>query len=573
MLLQLKEPSSGVSSGAVQGVIEKPLSYAIGIDLGTTHSVVAVAYAHDNVDVLPIDGHALVPSCVAYDGNCVYGGAEAVCKMGAFSSFKRFMDTPATCLRGDKTAVELSAALLKKLRFDAEQILEMPISKAVITVPAYFDDTARQATKDAAILAGIDVLRLVSEPTAAALAYGLDEQNEGVFAIYDLGGGTFDLSILKMTKGVFQVLATGGDTHLGGDDIDEAVCAFWQKTDEASRQKARAAKEALSQTDMWQMDDVCLTREQLITLAKPFIERTLEIARRVLADAQLTISMIDGVVMVGGSTRMPLAQSLVEAYFGKAPLTNLDPDQVVARGAALQAFMLTEGQGTLLLDVTPLSLGVETMGGLVERIIPRNTAIPTRIRQEFTTYENNQTAIEFHVVQGERELSQDCRSLARFTLSGIPAMPAGVARIAVTYQLDADGLLSIEAVEQQTGKKQTIVVKPSYGLSEEQLRSMIYESHAHGQDDMEKRLLIETKVDARRFLRYCQTARDEDGHLLSEAELGLIQQLSAALEAALEYDDRAELKRLIEQLKDATSPFAVARINEALRKKLVGNVV
>ncbi len=569
MLLQLNEPSSGKTNA----ILEKSLLCAIGIDLGTTHSVIAVAHSHDKVEVLLIDDDALVPSCVAYEDDCVYTGAEAFSKLTVFSSFKRFMDAPAICLRGEKTPIELSAALLQKIRISAEKHLGTFISKAVITVPAYFDDTARQATKDAAALAGIEVLRLLSEPTAAALAYGLDEKNEGVFAIYDLGGGTFDISILKMTKGVFQVLATGGDTHLGGDDIDDAICAFWQKTDELSRRKARTAKEALSQTDVWQIDDVHLNREQLTILAKPFIERTIDIAGRVLADAQMSVPMIDGVVMVGGATRMPLVQAMVESYFGKVPLTNLDPDQVVARGAALQAFMLTEGQGTLLLDVTPLSLGVETMGGLVERIIPRNTAIPTRIRQEFTTYENNQTAIEFHVVQGERELSQDCRSLARFTLSGIPTMPAGVARVAVTYQLDADGLLSIEAVEQQTGQKQTIVVRPSYGLSEEQLRSMIYESHAHGQDDMEKRLLIETKVDARRFLRYCQTAYEEDGHLLNETDFCLIQRLSAELETALDYNDRVELKRLIEHLKDATSTFAVARINEALRKKLVGNVV
>ncbi len=569
MLLQLNEPSSGKTNA----ILEKSLLCAIGIDLGTTHSVIAVAHSHDKVEVLLIDDDALVPSCVAYEDDCVYTGAEAFSKLTVFSSFKRFMDAPAICLRGEKTPIELSAALLQKIRISAEKHLGTFISKAVITVPAYFDDTARQATKDAAALAGIEVLRLLSEPTAAALAYGLDEKNEGVFAIYDLGGGTFDISILKMTKGVFQVLATGGDTHLGGDDIDDAICAFWQKTDELSRRKARTAKEALSQTDVWQIDDVHLNREQLTILAKPFIERTIDIAGRVLADAQMSVPMIDGVVMVGGATRMPLVQAMVESYFGKVPLTNLDPDQVVARGAALQAFMLTEGQGTLLLDVTPLSLGVETMGGLVERIIPRNTAIPTRIRQEFTTYENNQTAIEFHVVQGERELSQDCRSLARFTLSGIPTMPAGVARVAVTYQLDADGLLSIEAVEQQTGQKQTSVVRPRYGLSEEQLRSMIYESHAHGQDDMEKRLLIETKVDARRFLRYCQTAYEEDGHLLNETDFCLIQRLSAELETALDYNDRVELKRLIEHLKDATSTFAVARINEALRKKLVGNVV
>lgn len=573
MLLQLTEPSK-----IENNISAESLSYAIGIDLGTTHSVVAVARSETEIEVLTIDDSALVPSAVAYDENGSIVGANAVGISGAFTSFKRLMDKPAAVIREDKSPIILSAEVLKKLRLDAEFILKKPVTKAVITVPAYFDDTARQATKDAANLAGIEVLRLLSEPTSAALAYGLDQQAlsqhiEGIYAIYDLGGGTFDLSLLKMTKGVFEVLATGGDTHLGGDDIDEAIVKHWKKSGEHYIKMARIAKESLSTAVSWNNADVQLTRDELEILAKPILDKTIAVAKRVMHDAKLMPAVIQGVVLVGGATRMPLVRAIAADIFKQKPLTNLDPDQVVARGAALQAYMLTQGQGTLLLDVTPLSLGLEMMGGLVEKIISRNTPIPTRVSQEFTTYENNQTAIEFHIVQGERELSKDCRSLARFTLTDIPAKPAGVARVLVTFQLDADGLLSVEAFETTTQKKQTIVVKPSYGLSEEKLRCMLFESHANGLEDMKMRQLIETKVDAERLLRYCQSAIAEDGYLLAERELESLHAILSDVNNVLNTDNRELIGMQIDRLKQATAQFAAARMNVAIQKKLVGNKI
>ena len=573
MLLQLTEPVK-----QERNVSTEPLSYAIGIDLGTTHSVVAVAHSPTEIDVLTVDGSALVPSIVAYVNDIPVVGNEAARIPGALASFKRKMDNPATVIRDDKSPVLLSAEVLKKLRNEAEAILKKPVTKAVITVPAYFDDTARQATKDAASLAGIEVLRLLSEPTAAALAYGLDQQAlnqqiDGIYVIYDLGGGTFDLSVLKMTKGVFQVLATGGDTQLGGDDIDNAIVNHWKKSGEQYAKLARTAKEALSTEALWKQDDLQLTRTELEALCRPILDKTISVAERVMNDAGLSKDALHGVVLVGGATRMPLVQAVVADIFKQTPLTNLDPDQVVARGAALQAYMLTQGQGTLLLDVTPLSLGIEMMGGLVEKIIPRNTAIPTRVSQEFTTYENNQTAIEFHIVQGERELVADCRSLARFTLTDIPPKPAGVARVAVTFQLDADGLLSVEAFEVTTQKKQTITVKPSYGLSEEELRCMLFESHANGLEDMTKRQLIEAKVDANCLLRYCQSALEEDSQLLDEGELGAITVILSDLKTVTLSDNREEIVAHIERLKLATASFAAARMNAAIQKKLVGNKI
>ncbi|MES2252304.1 MAG: Fe-S protein assembly chaperone HscA [Pseudomonadota bacterium] len=554
------------------------MSYAIGIDLGTTHSVVSIAHSQTEVNVLVIDGSPLVPSVIAYVDGTPLVGTKATTLPGGFSSFKRFMTNPAAFIRDDKSPIILSAELLRKLRSDAEIILKKPVTKAVITVPAYFDDTARQATKDAASLAGIEVLRLLNEPTAAALAYGLDQQalkqqTEGIYAIYDLGGGTFDISLLKMTRGVFQVLATGGDVHLGGDDIDDAIVNHWKKTGTHYTKMARTAKEALSTNDSWSYEDVQLTRVELELLSKPIIEKTIVVVEGVLNDAKLSVEAIQGVVLVGGATRMPLVQSLVSTIFKQTPLTNLDPDQVVSRGAALQAFMLTQGQGTLLLDVTPLSLGIETMGGLVEKLIPRNTAIPTCVSQEFTTYENNQTALKCHIVQGERELVADCRSLAQFTLEGIPPMPAGVARISVTFQLDADGLLSVEAFESTTQKKQTIMVKPSYGLSEEELRCMLCQSQMHGLEDMQKRLLIEAKVDAERLLRYCQSAIEVDGHLLNEDELASIVIILSTMENVLQTDNKELIREQSEALKQATSVFAAIRMNHAIQKKLIGNKI
>ena len=493
MLLQIQEPNTSF-------IPNQPLGLVVGIDLGTTHTV--VAYVEGDIPkTLNLGRGYLLPSVVTYqaDGQTVIGINEEDYneQTVTFLSFKRHMENPSFKIKELKTPVELSGKILQYVKETAEKILNCPIQKAVITVPAYFDDTARQATKDAAHLAGLKVLRLINEPTAAALSYGLDYGVEGVYAIYDFGGGTFDVSLLKMTKGVFQVLATAGDTQLGGDDIDQAIVAYWQaKSGVGSLKLARQAKETLLTQPTWGADDqnLTLTQNELDQLTKPFIDKTLSICHQALTDANLSVKDIKRVVLVGGSTRLQAVRQAVEGFFEKVPLTNLDPDQVVALGAALQAHALTQGSDTLLLDVTPLSLGLETMGGLVEKIIPRNTPIPALASQEFTTYQSGQTAMKVHVIQGERELAQDCRSLAEFILEGIPPLEAGVARIELTFSLDVDGLLTVKAQEKTTGIYQTVIVKPSYGLTLQDLETMLQQSFLCGTEDMQKRLAIESQL-------------------------------------------------------------------------------
>lgn len=621
-LIQIQEPGAEPVAEAA----DRPV--AVGIDLGTTNSVVAVG-TEDSAEVIRDDnGEALVPSVVAYaaDGSTVVGELARRLMLDrpdvVVGSIKRLMgrgigdikalagvlpydvDPPGEQASGmvritvaghRLTPVEVSAEILKALRDRAEQHLGRRVGQAVVTVPAYFDDAARTATKDAARLAGLEVLRLVNEPTAAALAYGLDQGAEGLYAVYDLGGGTFDVSLLRMEKGVFQVLATGGDSALGGDDFDHAIAeAFLAERKQRLGEErlstgevkmalmsARLAKECLSTqaTGSWVIDagdsqtSHTLSRDQLEALIEPFAARTIRICEGVLADAQVSPQQIKGVVLVGGSTRVPLVRRTVAAFFGTEPLAHIDPDEVVAVGAALQAKALTVGSETLLLDVTPLSLGIETMGGLVEKIIPRNTPIPVAKAQEFTTYQDGQTAMAIHVLQGEREMADQCRSLARFELHGIPPMTAGAARIRVTFAVDADGLLTVAAAEQTTGTAQQVAVKPSYGLSEAEMASMLYESMAHAKDDMARRLLAEARVEARRVLLAVASAIEADGDLLEDGEGGRIGAVMAALAEAIEGEDRDAIGHRVEDLEKVTRAFAERRMDRGIRQALQGRGV
>ncbi|HYM31054.1 MAG TPA: Fe-S protein assembly chaperone HscA, partial [Candidatus Cybelea sp.] len=486
------------------------------------------------------------------------------------------------------TPVEISADILRALKSRAEHALGREIARAVVTVPAYFDDAARTATKDAARLAGLEVLRLVNEPTAAALAYGLDKAAEGLYAIYDLGGGTFDVSILKLEKGVFQVLATGGDHKLGGDDFDNAIVSdvlaeargarLGMAALKQAQALARDAKEWLSTHDdgAWEFEvggrtiRYRLTRAHLEALIAPLIDRTIVTARGVLDDARMAAGEIKGVVLVGGSTRIPLVRRRVAEVFGKQPLADIDPDEVVALGAALQAEALTAGSDTLLLDVTPLSLGIETMGGLVEKVIPRNTPIPAARAQEFTTYQDGQSAMLIHVVQGEREMAPQNRSLARFELTGIPPMTAGAARIRVTFAVDADGLLMVDAEERTTGVRQAVEVKPSYGLTEDEMVRMLRESLEHGREDMETRLLTEARVEARRVLLALNAALRADGDLLSAAERAEIELVMTQVEHAIAGEDRDAINEAVEDLDKATQDFAGRRMDRGITAALRG---
>ncbi len=595
---------------------------AVGIDLGTTHSLVA-AVRHGVAECLPdAQGRVILPSAVRYlAGNQRKIGHDALAEAAidpanTIVSVKRFMgrgladiahraklpydfiDAPGMVqlhtIGGVKSPVEVSAEILATLRYRAEDTFDDELFGAVITVPAYFDDAQRQATKDAATLAGMNVLRLINEPTAAAIAYGLQNSSEGLYAVYDLGGGTFDVSLLQLSKGVFEVVATGGDSALGGDDFDGAIADWALSTAGLSARNAqdkravlvaaRAAKEKLSSADHAHVAcplsegelAVRLTRAHFDTLAAPLVAQTVTALRKVLRDAKAAVADVQGVVMVGGSTRMPCVQAAVGAFFGKAPLTNLNPDEVVALGAAIQANALAGNAGAeelLLLDVIPLSLGLETMGGLVERIIPRNSTIPTSRAQDFTTFKDGQTAMVIHVVQGERELVSDCRSLARFELRGMPALVAGAARIRVSFQVDADGLLSVSAREEGSGVEAAVTVKPSYGLSDEDVARMLTESFSSADSDMEARSLAESRVEAERMLLATRSALKADGDLLSEDDHQAIEAQLTALQAVREGDDHHAIDAAVEALAQRTEAFAAERMNRGIRQALAGRRV
>jgi molecular chaperone HscA len=612
-LLQIAEP--GKSAAPHQHRL------AVGIDLGTTHSLVATVQSGANRVIVDECGQALLPSVVRYHADAtVTVGINARARQSedphnTIVSVKRLMgrgfdDLTETARRpyrftatpgmvrldtvaGARTPVEVSAEILKSLRARAERALGGELVGAVITVPAYFDDAQRQATKDAARLAGINVLRLLNEPTAAAVAYGLDHAAEGVFAIYDLGGGTFDISILRLSRGVFEVLATNGDSALGGDDFDQCIVEWLlAQTNSATPDartarrllaEARTAKEALTTQAQVELvvpgtngtaQTLRLTRATFDEITHELVQKTLQPVRKALRDAGLKATDIDGTVLVGGSTRMPAVQAAVAAFFGKPPRTDLDPDQVVALGASIQADALAGNRSDewLLLDVIPLSLGLETLGGLTEKIIPRNSPIPAARAQDFTTYKDGQTALLVHVLQGERETVEHCRSLARFELRGIPPMVAGAARVRVTFQVDADGLLTVSARESRTGVETAVTVKPSYGLNDDDIARMLADSQRHAQEDSESRALREQRVDGQQLLDVTQAALAADGaRLLDTGERAAIEQAMETLRAALSGSERMVLRAATEALNRVSSEFAARRMDSAVRAALTGH--
>ncbi|SAQ31491.1 Chaperone protein HscA [Raoultella ornithinolytica] len=611
-LLQISEP--GLSAAPHQRRL------AAGIDLGTTNSLVATVRSGQAETLPDHQGRYLLPSVVNYHESGLSVGYDArhnaaLDPVNTISSVKRMMGRSLADIQtryphlpyqlqasenglpmiqtagGLLNPVRVSADILKALAARATEALSGELDGVVITVPAYFDDAQRQGTKDAARLAGLHVLRLLNEPTAAAIAYGLDSGQEGVIAVYDLGGGTFDISVLRLSRGVFEVLATGGDSALGGDDFDHLLADYLRElaglSDRSDNRLQRelldaaiAAKIALSDADSvsvnvggWQGD---ITREQFNELIAPLVKRTLLACRRALKDAGVAAEEVLEVVMVGGSTRVPLVRERVGEFFGRTPLTTIDPDKVVAIGAAIQADILVGNKPDselLLLDVIPLSLGLETMGGLVEKVIPRNTTIPVARAQEFTTFKDGQTAMSIHVMQGERELVQDCRSLARFALRGIPALPAGGAHIRVTFQVDADGLLSVTAMEKSTGVEASIQVKPSYGLTDSEIATMIKDSMSHAEQDIKARMLAEQKVEAARVLESLESALAADSALLSAAERQAIDEATAQLRAVAAGDDADAIKDAIKNTDTQTQEFAARRMDQSVRTALKGQSV